>query len=393
MGRSSLRWVPVLALLIVQGCMHEPPAQRAPVQPVVAPPTQSETRALFDSNQFAELDRRFSAVQRNYKDGSISDEDLRTAFRAFYPTDAALEQKYTAWIAQFPKSYVARLARAIYYVKVGQKRRGGNFISDTSEEQLAGMDAAFAQASEDLDASLHLDDKPLLTYAQEMDIVRNVGNGDSARAILQAAIKVDRNNVVVRQKYMGTLMPRWGGSQEEMRAFLEESRGEGLSAAHLRLLEGIFLVDQAQAEQEAGDYTSAERDYRKSVESGDDDCLLSFADVLADEGKFAEAIPIYSRSLALFPNNTNTLTNRGQAYMHTGMAHEGIDDLRAAAEAGNAYAQSALGVYYMIGVPGVLLPDPTEGIAWFKKSAAQGNPDGKENLERARKQFGDQAVH
>jgi tetratricopeptide (TPR) repeat protein len=392
MGRRSSRWLPVLALLIVQGCMHEPPARQAPVQPVVAPPTQSETRALLDSNQFAELDRRFSAVQRNYKDGSISDEDLRTAFRAFYPTDAALEQKYTAWIAQFPKSYVARLARAIYYVKVGQKRRGENFISDTSEEQLAGMDAAFAQASEDLDASLHLDDKPLLTYAQEMDIVRNVGNHDGARAILQAAIKVDRNNVVVRQKYMGTLIPRWGGSEEEMRAFLEESRREGLSAAHLRLLEGIILADQAQAEQEAHDYPSAERDYRSSVESGNEDCLLSFADVLAAEGKFAEAISIYSRSLALFPNNTNTLANRGQAYIRIAKAPEGIADLRAAAEAGNAYAQAVLGVYYMIGVPGALSPDPTEGIAWFKKSAAQGNSDGKANLERARKQFGDQAV-
>ena len=130
MGRRSSRWVPVLALLIVQGCMHEPAAQQPPVQPVVAPPTQSETRALLESNQFAELDRRFSAVQRNYKDGSISDEDLRAAFRAFYPTDAALEHKYTAWIAHFPKSYVARLARAIYYVWVGRERRGGNVISE-----------------------------------------------------------------------------------------------------------------------------------------------------------------------------------------------------------------------------------------------------------------------
>lgn len=86
MGKRSSRWVPVLALLIVQGCMHEPPAQQAPVQPVVAPHTQSETRALLDSNQFAGLDRRFSAVQRNYREGFISDEDLRAAFRALMNT-------------------------------------------------------------------------------------------------------------------------------------------------------------------------------------------------------------------------------------------------------------------------------------------------------------------
>jgi hypothetical protein len=292
MGRGSLRWVPVLALLMAQGCMREHAAQRASTESVVAPPTQSETRALLDSSQYAELDRRFSALQRNYKDGSITDENLRAAFRAFYPTDETLEQKYTAWIAQFSKSYVARLARAIYYVKVGEKWRGGNYISGTTEEQLHGMEAAFTQASEDLRASLHLDDKAILTYAQEMDIARYLGNGENARAILQAAIKVDRNNVVVREKYMGMLEPRWGGSEEEMRAFLEESKQAGLSATHLHSLEGIIFGDQARAEQEAGDYTGAERDYRKSVELGDTDCLKCLAEVLADEGKYADAIPI-----------------------------------------------------------------------------------------------------
>jgi tetratricopeptide (TPR) repeat protein len=381
----------MLALLIAQGCTREPPSRQDSVPPVVAPPTQSEARLLLDSNQFAELDRRFSAVQRNYKDRSITDEDLKVAFRAFYPTDVALEQNYSAWIAQFPKSYVARLARAIYYVKVGEKRRGGAFISETTEEQLGGMEAAFTRASEDLEASLHLDDKPILTYAQLMDIARYVGNGESARAILEAAIKVDRYNLVVRVKYMGTLEPRWGGSEEEMRAFLEESRRAGLPEAPLRLLEGMIFADQAQTEKEAGDYTSAERDYRKSVALGNDDCLLCLAEVLTDEGKLADAIPIYSRSLALFPGNADTLASRGYAYMQTGMPREGIDDLRAAAEAGNAYAQSELGRYYMIGVPGVLSLNSTKGIAWLEKSAAQGNPTAKENLERARKLIDDLA--
>ena len=115
------------------------------------------------------------------------------------------------------------------------------------------------------------------------------------------------------------------------------------------------------------------------------------ADLAQYEGKLADAIPIYSRSLALFPGNADTLASRGYAYMQTGMPREGIDDLRAAAEAGNAYAQSELGRYYMIGVPGVLTLNSTKGIAWLEKSAAQGNPTAKENLERARKLIDDLA--
>jgi tetratricopeptide (TPR) repeat protein len=388
MGRGSLRWALALTLLIAQGCALEPQSRQGSAQPVVAPLTQTETRALLDSNQFAELDRRFSAMQRSYRDGSIADEDLRAAFRAFYPTDAALEQKYAAWIAQFPKSYVARLARGIYYKKVGMEKRGSNFISNTAEEQLHDMRAAFTQASEDLRASLSLDDKPLLTYAQEMDIASFLGDDERIRDILEAAIKVDPANIIVREKYMGTLEPRWGGSVEAMHAFLEESKQAGLSAAHLHSLEGIIFEDQAHAEKEAGDYAAAERDYRQAVALGNEDCLQCFAEVLTQVGKFADAIPIYSKSLASNPNDADTLANRSYAYMQTGMAREGIKDLRAAAEAGSAYAQCELGRYYMEGIPGILSPDRTAGMDWFKKSAAQGYPAGQENLERARKLFG-----
>ena len=93
--------------------------------------------------------------------------------------DAALEPKYTAWIAQFPKSYVAHLARAIYYKKLGQESRGTDSIANTTDEQVRGMEAAFAKALSDLHASVKLDDKPLLTYLHELDI--NSYEGDAER--------------------------------------------------------------------------------------------------------------------------------------------------------------------------------------------------------------------
>jgi len=390
MGRGSLRWLLALALLSAQGCAPELQSRQGSVQPVVAPLTQEETRALLDSNQFAELDRRFSALQRSYRDGFITDEDLRTAFRVFYPTDAVLEQKYTAWVAQYPKSYVARLARGIYYKKVGAAKRGSDSIGNTTEEQVRGMEAAFTKASEDLSASLNLDDKPLLTYAQEMDIASYLGHDERIPEILEAAIKVDPANIIVREKYMGTLEPRWGGSVEAMHAFLEESKQAGLSAARLHSLEGIIFEDQAHTEKEAGDYAAAERDYRLAVAVGNEDCLPCFAEVLTHVGKFADAIPIYSKFLASNPDDADTLANRSYAYMQTGMAREGIKDLRAAAEAGNAYAQCELGRYYMEGIPGILSPDRAAGMDWFRKSAAQGYPAGQENLKRARQLFGPQ---
>ena len=113
-------------------------------------PSQPEALALLQSNEFAELDRRYSGLQAAYKARSISDEDLRAAFRVFYATNPALAPKYELWVRQFPKSYVAHLARGIYYKKVGLDRRGDKFMSETSADQIAGMETAFAIADQEL---------------------------------------------------------------------------------------------------------------------------------------------------------------------------------------------------------------------------------------------------
>jgi TPR repeat protein len=65
------------------------------------------------------------------------------------------------------------------------------------------------------------------------------------------------------------------------------------------------------------------------------------------------------------------------------MAQEGLDDIRAAAEGGNSDAQNEMGRFYMLGLPGYLDRDIPVGLEWFKKSAAQGNSAGQENLRRA----------
>ena len=163
-----------LALVVIQGCApqtkdsqpHSISSNKAPSPP----PSQSETVALLNAGKFAELDGRFSAIQAGYRDNVVSDEQLRNSFRVFYDTDAALEVGYDAWVATFPKSYVAHLARGIYHRKTGQNRRGGEIIANTTDSQLQGMDAAFAIAMQDLEMSAALDKRPLLTYFNEISI-------------------------------------------------------------------------------------------------------------------------------------------------------------------------------------------------------------------------------
>ncbi len=384
MRNGLIRWICALVFLVVQGCARTlPTSPSSPPIAVPLAPTQSETRALLDSNRFAELERRFSVIQQGYRQGSVSDVELRNAFRVFYPTDAALEPKYTAWIAQFPRSYVAHLARAIYYKKVGQESRGTDYIAKTTGGQMNGMEVAFGKALSDLHASVELDDKPLLAYLHELDIYSYEGDSKRCRELLDAAIEIDPRDFIAREKYMNTLEPRWGGSIQQMYAFLEESKRAGVSAADLRSLEGMILEDQARTEDEVGDYVAAERDYREAAARGRDDCLPCFAYLLIKEEKFADAIPEYSKILASNPADAYSLGSRGLAYMRTGKMREALADWTAGADLGDTTSENGMGMFNMSGIPGIMAPDPEAGVNWFRKAAAQGDATGIQNLKTA----------
>lgn len=180
---------------------------------------------------------------------------------------------------------------------------------------------------------------------------------------------------------MLSLEPRWGGSVEQMNAFLEETRRAGLSKRKLGLLKAVIFSDRADRYKDAGDYPAAEREYRKAVALGSDDCLKCLADVLLLQNKPHEAIPFLSRLVNKDPRDGENLALRGQTYLQIGNVAAGTADMVSAAGMGNAYAENALAIYYMTGSNGIPL-DQEAGLALFRKCAAQGNQQCAENVNR-----------
>ena len=350
--------------------------QSASTQPL----TQSEAAALLLSGRYDQLDHYFSDVQHNYHNGRTSDEDLRNAFRAFYDTDRALKPSYDAWVQRYPRSYVAFLARGIYYKRMGQERRGDGLMRDTSLWQLLGMESAFNQAFADFKASEALDDRPLLTYMHMMDISVQAGDAVQNRAILDAAIRIDPANFVVRQKYMISLEAKWGGSHEKMQEFLDECRHAQLSATALRKLEATVVEGDAWAAYTADNYAAAAAEYRQALDMGSETvCLECASYAMSDQKQYADAIRVYTLILQQNPSDTGTLARRAYAYSQL-QDPKAFEDYTTAANLGDAYSQNALGQYAYNGVPGHIPRDHNRAIAWFRKAAAQGNEEAQKNL-------------
>lgn len=351
--------------------------------------TTPSVAASLRNENFSELNRYYSSIQSRFRDGKASAGELRDAFRAFDVTDRDLAVRYDAWVRSFPKSYVARLARAIYYKNIGYEERGDKYISETSTLQLEKMDAAMKKAISDFGASITMDPKPFLSFFYMIGIIRSYAGPAYSRKMYDEAIRLAPSFLDTRREYMLSLEDKWGGSLEQMRGYFEECKREALPTSQLNLLEAMIYEDQASELEEQGDHAGAESAYRKTLELGGADCdtciAAALSKVLIAENKISEAIPFLTRYIDDHPSDMGAVGWRGSLYLKIGKVPEAVVDITKAADAGLADMQNQLGVLYMTGVPGYMTVNAEEGVKWLRKAAAQGDADAERNLPTAEK--------
>ena len=155
----------VLTLLIpiTLGAMLATPSRAQAQQSAIADDVRL-TRMLLRQERYGELDQRMNGFQYAYRSGSPNDEDLVQEFTAFELADPAMEPNLDAWIASYPSSYAAHLARGIHYFKSGVQTRVGQIYDHTTSEQLLGMQHYLEKARQDLQDLLALDPKPMASY-------------------------------------------------------------------------------------------------------------------------------------------------------------------------------------------------------------------------------------
>lgn len=378
-------WLSAVLLAITASAL----ASTAPKKP---PSTQHAIELLMAS-RYTELHGLMQGVQDGYKAGVYTDEQLLAAFRSFYVIAPAQVAHYDEWIKQQPTSYVARLARGIHYKMVAGEARGGKYISETSKEQLEAMRGAFKLASADLQASMKLDSKPLLSIHHSMDMNRNLGRSKASRKLVDAANKLDPSNFIVRRKYLLTLEPRWGGSIEEMRAFIDECRLAGLPEAKLEILRRDTLEEEAWVYiNYKEDFAAAEQIYQLLVatDADDLDALRELVWVQTKLKKHDAVIANATRLLKRAPKDSRTYMNRGSVYSQKQMHAESISDYTKAAELGSVDAQRYLGRVYWHGK--VVPKDETVALKWMRAAAEQGDEEAKHDLYWAQQQISSQRL-
>jgi TPR repeat protein len=182
---------------------------------------------------------------------------------------------------------------------------------------------------------------------------------------------------------MDALEPRWGGSSEKMKAFLEESRRANLPASKSRLLEAIIFEDQGHVDYDRERWDAAAEGYLHAFELDPNNLeALRFA----AQSRFAaqdwqRVVELYTQYLDRVPGNVIALRSRGWAYDRMDDPRA-VRDLTAAANLGDAFSQNRLGEYNFYGIPGVVPRDRESALEWFRMAADQKYPNAAANLQK-----------
>jgi len=373
---------------------------------VLAATDKQEILELLTARRYEELDRRMNDVQRGYVKGQVSELDLLETFRAFYTTNPKLHEPFHEWAKRYPKSYAARLARGIYNKRIGGEYRGDAFAAETPRSRKELMAAFYEKAMADFEASLELDEKPILTYLYMMDIQKYSGRWsiriwlwhlwiNPNRFTLNEALALAPDSFILRRKFMHTLEARWGGVPGEMEAFFAESQKARLKREELNALQALVHADRGWRSYVRRDFPAAFNEYQSALKLIDITSdrmfehnmrsvfLHGIASGYHGVQRHQEALAWFDKAIAAGADEPGLYVSRGWSLHQLNRKKEALDDYLKAAERGNAWAQNEVGIHYWHGI--LVEQNRSEARKWFTRSAEQGFAEGKKHLEWAKK--------
>lgn len=363
---ASLTWAVFVACIATGASAQSPSA-----------PEVKETQRLILAGDFASAESRLGRLQQAFAKDYREEGPLGDALFACHQPGDELRDALDKWVAQSPKSYIARLCRGMHWTATGFERRGGKVIAQTTPAQIAGMKNAFNTAHLDYRRALELDRKPTFAYWGLITIGRVLGaNRRALEALLQQAIAVEPLTSSVRLAYLGALRPEWGGSIEEMEAFLRETRSKYPKVQKLQLMEASVASAKALVARRSGDVAGAVRESDKAVQLAKGEKTLrdrAWAHFMAKN--YDQAISDANEAMKHEDCHPCALSIRGMAYVRSGRQKEGLEDLHKAAQEDSAAAQNELGMAYAFGRYG-LAKDYAAAEKLCRKSAEQLNPMG-----------------
>jgi len=223
--------------------------------------------AELRAHRFEDVERQLQAVDAAFQSGQrVGEEDLLDAYKVFYRQQDVLSDDMAAWVHARPDSAIARLASGTYRRKLGELRRGQDFIQNVPESDQAYMLQQFELARHELREALRLDPRSYLAILNLMNIAMFTDDEALADEMLARGNAAYPRNLLIRARYMEHLAPRWGGSLMAMDVFVGTPSSASAPANVVQLLKAIRCNEQGFIDELAGYTDRSVATYRRCIE-------------------------------------------------------------------------------------------------------------------------------
>lgn len=350
------KWIVCAALIFAT-------STAASVRPI---PDALEIRELTARQDIQVLQKFLQNYQRDYEADPAAERPLIQAYWVLRGnTDTTLEAFYDRWVAQYPKSYEARVARANYswgraLLIAHPKAIGGGVQSDYAWQQYRQFKN---KANTDLEIAQTLSPHPLVAQRTMIGICASWGDTVCAERVYRQALAQAPRSLALRRGYLATT-----SNPETWTREIAEAEKMSLSVDAIRVLKAEQQLNDSSKIRQA-DGGSEVAIYRGIVGTVQDPWLDEMAAHMFMRRKnYAEGIPLYTRALKVNPNLTDALYWRGQAYYEQGDFLAGHADTMRAAVMGNPQANRSLIDSYIRGEKG-LPKDFAAATSWCAMGA------------------------
>lgn len=367
---------------------------------------QEATLVLLREKRYDELQRRMDGFLAAWTAQRIGDEELFYEFGAFDRWGPFLTPLMQEWMARHPASYAAHHAMALHLSSRAWQARGTALGRDTSDAQMQGFDQGLAAAREMSLKALKLHPRPLLSYQQLVKDAKARRLPDTSLAgllgtvratlqadplqprpdvlpLLEAAQRIQADNVIVRHAYVGVLSPRWGGSLDALQDYARPARHPGLAPDRLA------SVSHAATMEIAYDYWFRQRldEAVEVLEVAAQLCRLNqpwvdIANIRLEQQRHADALQAADQVIAIVPTSSSGHLLRARALRGLGRHEEAVRVLQRLAPEGMGEVAFLLGEYHESGTGG-LPRDAAEARRLFEIAARAGEPRALQRLQAA----------
>lgn len=243
------------------------------------------------------------------------------------------------WLREMPNSYPAHWLCAAIWRGGAWASRGNRLANAVSPAQFEIMNERLANSDRLLRKAISLTPKPVEAMTLLANNLYLEGNKKAAETMLESAEKLMPDYAPIHWTRLNYVQPKWGGSEEQVKAAVERAQNAGVDADNLLEMKDKFLTQLWKLSD-----PGALNDYLQQAirEHPSEYRLSSLRNHYLDNQNWNEALQAASRLIEAYPGNDADYYWRARIYSELGRIPEAREDYRMAAAMGNDDALSEL---------------------------------------------------